>query len=354
MRAFSNLSSVDLTTESIKILGCHHSYYKQLVENRNFLDVISDIQNILSLWSMRGLSLLGKIHIFNTLGVSKILYVSSMTQVPKNLVNELKTIQINFLWNSKTLKIKHSTLIADSNEGGLKNLDIESKLKAMKLTWANRLSDNNDHPWKIIPSNCFILPNGESIFHRNFRSNVSFYLEISNLPLFYQEIVEFGSEFSFQKIDTNSTSHSESLWYNSHIRINNNGTLFIREFRLAGINKVGDLYESDGKLKSFDQLSQNNLPKEMYFKWMQLIGAIPSCWKRSLMLHDQLTGNSTAPESKFLIPVNNNVKVSCSKLTCKLIYSVLVKNNQTKPTSVSYWKQKLNKQLDDNSWEQTF
>ena len=164
----------------------------------------------------------------------------------------------------------------------------------MKLTWVKRLSDNNDHPWKIIPSNCFILPKGGSIFHSKFQSNVSFNLEISNLPLFYKEIVEFWSEFSFQKIDTNSTSHSESLWYNSHIRINND-TLFIREFHLAEINKVGDLYESDGKLKSFDQLSKNNIPKEMYFKWMQLIDAILSCWKRSLMLHDQLTENSTAP-----------------------------------------------------------
>ena len=285
VRAFSYLSSVDLATESIKILGCHHSYNKQLAENRNFLDAISDIQNTLSL--------LGKIQIFNTLGVSKIPYVSSMTQVPKNLVNELKTIQLNFLWNSKTPKIKHSTLIADYSEGGLKSVDIDSKLKAMKLTWVKKLSDNNDHPWKIIPSNCFILPNGESIFHRNFQSNVSFNLEISNLPLFYKEIVELWLEFSSQKIDTNSTSHSESLWYNSHIRINND-TLFIWEFHLAGINKVGDFYESDGELERFDQLSQNNIPKEMYFKWMQLTDAIASFWKRSLMLHDQLTENSTS------------------------------------------------------------
>ena len=87
---------------------------------------------------------------------------------------------------------------------------------------------------------------------------------------------------------------------------------------------------------------------------MQLIDAIPSFCKRSLMFHDQLTENSTASESTFLIPVDNNLKVPCSKLTCKLIYSVLVKNNQTKPTSVSYWQQKLNKQLNDKSWEQIF
>ena len=91
---------------------------------------------------------------------------------------------------------------------------------------------------------------------------MSFNLEISKIPLFYKEIVEFWSEFYLQKIDTNSTFHSESLWYNSHIRINND-ILFIREFHLAGINKAGDLCESDGKLKSFDQLSQNNIPKKM-------------------------------------------------------------------------------------------
>ena len=247
----------DLTAESI-ILGCHHSYNKQLAENRIFLGVISDFQNILNLWCMKGLSLLGKIQIFNTLSVSKILYVSSMTQVPKHLVNELKTIQTNFLWNSKTPKIKRSALLADNSEGGLKSAEIESKLKAMKLTWIKRLSDNNDHSWKVILSNCFILPNGESIFHRNFLSNVSFNVEISKVPLFYKEIAELWSELSFQKIDTNSTSHSESLWYNSRIRINND-TLFIREFHLVEINKVGDLYESYGKFR--DQLFNYRTPQ---------------------------------------------------------------------------------------------
>ena len=45
--------------------------------------MISDMQNILCLWSIRGLSLLGKIQIFNTLGVSKIVYVSSVTHALK-------------------------------------------------------------------------------------------------------------------------------------------------------------------------------------------------------------------------------------------------------------------------------
>ena len=78
------------------------------------------------------------------------------------------------------------------------------------------------------------------------------------------------------------------------------------------------------------------------------VGNVPYCSTISLLK------NSTALEFKFLIPVDHNLEVPCSKLTCKLIYSVLVKNNQTKPTSVRYWQQKLNKQLDENSWEQIF
>ena len=94
-------------------------------------------------------------------------------------------------------------------------------------------------------------------------------------------------------------------------------------------------------LKVLIKLSQNNIQKNV-LKWIQLIDAIPSHWKQFLMLHYQLTENSTAPESKFLIPVDRNLMVSCSKLTFKLIYSIFMKNNQTKPTSVGYWQQKLN------------
>ena len=62
--AFSNFRYVDLTTETLNILGCHHSYNRQLAENRKFIGLIFDIQNILCLWSIESLSLPGKIQFF--------------------------------------------------------------------------------------------------------------------------------------------------------------------------------------------------------------------------------------------------------------------------------------------------
>ena len=45
----------------------------------------------------------------------------------------LKNIDKYFVWDGKRPKIKHSTLINDYPDGGLKDIDIESKFKAFHV-----------------------------------------------------------------------------------------------------------------------------------------------------------------------------------------------------------------------------
>ena len=54
LRAFSDLSSVDIENDTVKILGFHCSYNKQLADERNFSSMVTDIHNVLNLWTMRG------------------------------------------------------------------------------------------------------------------------------------------------------------------------------------------------------------------------------------------------------------------------------------------------------------
>ena len=163
IRAFSQLRPIDLLSDSVKISGCHHSNNTDLALERNFSDTISNISNVLNLWSLRGLSLLGRVLIFKTLGFSKIQYLAAVSEVPAKVIDELKAIQNRFIWKHSTTKIKHSTLIADYENGGIRNVDIPTKLQGLKLTWVRRLRDDNHHPWKIIPSRYLSLPNAESI-----------------------------------------------------------------------------------------------------------------------------------------------------------------------------------------------
>ena len=80
---------------------------------------------------MRNLILEGKIFMFKTIVILKIVFQSFITTVPKHVVNELKKIQNTFLWNNSTPKIKHKTLCNGYKTGGLKNLNIPNKIIAL-------------------------------------------------------------------------------------------------------------------------------------------------------------------------------------------------------------------------------
>ena len=57
---------------------------------------------------MRKLTLEGKITIFKSLAISKIVHLAIITKVPNTVIEELKQIQKN-LWDNKKVKTKHLT-----------------------------------------------------------------------------------------------------------------------------------------------------------------------------------------------------------------------------------------------------
>ena len=76
--------------------------------------------------------------IFKTLAISKIIHFSLVTNVPMQIINELNKIQKEFTWNGSNPKIKHSTLHNKYENGGLKNVDILSKVTSLQCSWIKR------------------------------------------------------------------------------------------------------------------------------------------------------------------------------------------------------------------------
>ena len=54
------------------------------------------MQNVLNLWKMRNIILEGKIIIFKTLALSKIVYLILITSFSKQLIEEIQRIQKTF------------------------------------------------------------------------------------------------------------------------------------------------------------------------------------------------------------------------------------------------------------------
>ena len=67
--------------------------------------------------------------------------------IKKQIIEEIKNIQKNFLWNQST---PYSTLCNSFATGGQRNVDINTKIAGLQCSWIKRLYDDSFHKWKLI------------------------------------------------------------------------------------------------------------------------------------------------------------------------------------------------------------
>ena len=72
--ALCGMRCIDLVSNTVKILGLYYSYNEKLEIQENFKWHMINIEKILQIWRMRDLSIAGKITIFKTLAISKIVH----------------------------------------------------------------------------------------------------------------------------------------------------------------------------------------------------------------------------------------------------------------------------------------
>ena len=125
------MKCVNLNNGSVEILGVHFSYNKNLELDQKVCKHIVKIDNILRLWRMRQLTLEGRITVFKSLTVSKVIHLLPVTKLHNNTIDLLHKIQKNFIWQGKEGKLKHSTLWNGYEKGGMKSVDLRNKVTSM-------------------------------------------------------------------------------------------------------------------------------------------------------------------------------------------------------------------------------
>ena len=324
--AFCNVKNINLVLNSMKVLGVYYSYDKDKCQSKNFTSVIEKMEKVLNIWKSRQLSIEGKIVIFKTLAISKIVYISHKTTVSEFTLSQLEKIQKDFLWKGKRAKIKHSTIIGDYCSGGLRDVDIRSKIKSLQLSWIKRLFDNNFHPWKIIPSKLF----SNFFFYPN--RNIDSFFSNGITPKFYRNIVLFWKEVSDSLPITVSSILSECIYYNNLFKIENN---IIKPSFLGSKNLlfVADFFDKDGRQIDWECFKQaKKLNQIQYFKWLQLVNSIPSNWKQ-IIKQDKGDARIFCDFSPHL---NTNAKIfPINKLSSNELYKILINSLSRPPTSQS-------------------
>ena len=233
------------------MLGVYFSYNINLLNQKNYCQAIPNIHGILKLWRMRNLSIEGKIVVFKTLAISKLVNLALLTVIPDHITDEVTKIQKSFTWHDSFPKMKYETLRMEFKAGSLKNVDIRFKFVSLQCSWVKKLYDDFFHEWKIIPLHLLNKCFGPSF---KFHSNLHFKSKLlKQFPSFYKQILMNWKKYFIASPITPSGILSQFIWYNSYIKIDSKAVYF-KTFLTKSINFVTQLFNTDGSVKRWNFL----------------------------------------------------------------------------------------------------
>ena len=133
----------------VKFLGIHITYDVKLLVETNFKQRLKKIRNTINLWTVRGLSIHGKVTIIKAFLLSKMIYPSSVLTTQPEIIKEFNTLVFQFLWNGKDKVTRRSTY-APYDPGGIRMVDYENMIKALRLSWLKKIVDDSYNSfWKL-------------------------------------------------------------------------------------------------------------------------------------------------------------------------------------------------------------
>ena len=141
-----------LPTSIIKINGLYLSYEVDKANELNLDKIFTSMEKQFRMWKNMYLSILGKILIYKTFGLSQILFIASTILIPIKMEKKLTELIYRFIWNSNFEnakapdRIKRSILSTPLNKLGFGMLDFREVVKSIRIKTYARLISTDSHP----------------------------------------------------------------------------------------------------------------------------------------------------------------------------------------------------------------
>ena len=157
---YNQINVTVLPCDQVKINGLFIGYDIDQVRRRNFEKILLSMDKQFRMWSSRGLSLMGKIQIFKTFGLSQILFPCSTIMLSKSEDRQITNLIYQFIWtrsmdgNKAPDRIKRSILTQRVKSLGFGMIDYKEVITSIRIKNVIRLLNNSNHPLhRIIVSN---------------------------------------------------------------------------------------------------------------------------------------------------------------------------------------------------------
>ena len=145
--------------EIIKINGLHLSYDTVKANDLNLSKMYNSIESQFKLWKNMYLSILGKIVVFKTFGLSQILFIASTVLIPNNVEKRLIELIYKFIWNSNIEnkkapdRIKRNIMTTSISMLGFGMVDFREVIKSIRIKTLTRMMLVENHPLNLILKN---------------------------------------------------------------------------------------------------------------------------------------------------------------------------------------------------------
>jgi hypothetical protein len=308
------------------------------------MEKLEKIESLIKIWKCRSLTLKGKVTIVNSLMVTQMLYIASVIHIPKWAITKYNTLISSFIWDNKPPKIKYTTLIAPLELGGLKLQDLETKIKANKLTWIKHLSDTKIRkPWKDYLQLKIKYPIQNILIH-----NKKVYSHKSLTEKFYTEMFDAWANINYNEPVNISEILRQPLWDNDLILVGNKS---IRNdaWTQVGIYHVANLINTNGQLATINQLNFKYQTNIKILEYNSIIHSIPKGWKKEIREAKDIAGTKINENPCIKI---NQIYYEIAEITTKQIYTDIISSKCKSPTSKKRWIElHEGMQLDTEYWE---
>ena len=206
-----------------KALGIVFSTDLTEMNKLNYKSKLFLIKQIINIWMKRIITPFDRIALIKPLLISKLNYLLLTLLNPSEpFLKELNKILLKFVWNQKQDRIKRITMCKPVKEGGLGMINIYNYVKALKITWL----EVKDPKWKPLLFACFPQLCNIAVFGNDFPYKC--YKNINN-PFWNDCLGSFCDFAKSIKVICFKDFLSKPIFYNCHIKIDNNKTFVKKE-----------------------------------------------------------------------------------------------------------------------------
>lgn len=264
---------LDWSQGPFKILGVTFTTELFDIWDFNAPEILNKLKNILHQWSKRKLTLIGRITIIKTLGLSKFVHLFlALPNPPGELIKTLEKVIYKFLWNSGPDRISRRIIVRNISSGGLRMIHLISFIKALKVSWFRRIIHQSE-----TANGCAFA----SIDFSKVISTGAVYAinqkDTLDNPFWKDTLAAWADFCKCYNTENIQFILYSPIWYNSNFK--NGQNLYINDWFKKGVKTICDLLNETGEFYKFEEFKQIFGIRGTILDYEHVLRKIPDQWK---------------------------------------------------------------------------